>query len=181
LNPGASADWADLSTITDGVFRNGRVGTEVTLTSLQLAGQIHNNATGVKIVRFLVGYITDQSTPTSLQEIFEADTAAGTAAPLDNTNLILYRKINKVKFQVIHDRLIKLGGVNSGDGTNTVVYKKSINLKMKKLKFEGVTEGVANQDKRLYAVMLAQKANNDEVTGGDLEWTQVSYLNFIDI
>jgi len=181
LVPGATADWIDLSTITDGIQRNARVGSEVTLTSVQLSGQVHNNAAGVKIVRFLVGYVTDQTAPTSLFELFDAETAGGTAAPTDNQNLVLYRKVNKVKFQVLHDRLIKLGGVNSADGTNTVVYKKSINLKMKKIHFEGVSEGTANQDKRLYAIMLCQKSNNDESTGSDIEWTQVSYLNYLDI
>lgn len=180
LTPGATADWADLSTIVDFYSRNGRIGAEVTTTSVQLMGQLHNNATGVKIVRFLVGWIKDQSAPTSLFELFDIDTGTGTAAPADNTNLVLFRKTNKAKFQVLHDSIIKLGGVNTADGTNTVTYKKSINLGMKKIHFEGITEGTSNQDKRLYAIMLCQKANNDESTGSDIEWTQVSYLNYLD-
>lgn len=182
LAPGSSGDYVEMTNIAVGTQRNQRVGQQITLKSLELSGQLHNNATPVKVVRMLVGYVTNQSTPLTSFEIFEDDgTAAWTSGPSSNTTLMLYRKINPVKFTVIKDKLFRVGGINGGDSSNTQIYKMRIPLKEKKINFEGDNAASQNQDKRLFVLMLAQRADDDEATGSVVEWTQVATLNYLDI
>lgn len=180
LVPGAAADWMDLSAVLPGDNFYTRDGRQITLQRLSFKGHLHNNATPVKLCRMVIGWIKNQQTPSTVTELFESAATGGTT-DLDAQLNVLYRRFNKIVFTPIYDRIIKVGGINGGDSTNTQLYNINLNLRGKKVNFDGATATVADQDHKLYAVVFAKRGDDDEATGSVVEWTAVSHLDFLDL
>lgn len=180
-------NFANLSAISQGGGWSDRVGKEVRLQKIDIKGLLHNNASGTHVVRMIVGYHKDinlgMSTTT---ELFESNANSG--GPLTSVGIgggdgvtALLLPINKAKFTVLVDRLIKVGANASIDGNNVRTFSVSKALKDAKITFEGTTTGSANQDKQLYIGFWTAEGGNDTAGGTTVEVSYISSLHFTDL
>lgn len=180
LTPGVTGDWLDLSAVLQADNFYNREGRQITCQRLSFKGHLHNNATPVKLCRLVIGWIKNQQAPTTVTELFETNITGGTI-DLDSQSTILYRRFNKVVFSPLYDKVIRLGGINGGDSSNTQLIDVNVNLRGKKINFDGSGTAVNDQDYKLYAVVFAKRGDDDEATGSAVEWTTLSSLDFLDL
>lgn len=177
--------WHTLSDVLPGTGWGERTGKEIRLNRLDIKGIAHNNSTGTHIVRMIVGYFKDQGTPDTTTELFESGTASG--GPLTSVGIgggsgirATLLPINKAKFTVLSDQLIKLGALASVDGHNVKTFSVRKALAGTKITFEGPTTGPNNQDKHLWIGFWTAEGANDAAGGTTAEVSFVSSLHYTD-
>jgi len=183
--PGGALSIIEHSLVTTGGLLNQRIGRQIRSSGLMLAGVINNNTQDIKYVRHLVLWLKDGSADITGAngEFFES--AVTPTANLQNFAgggyiLGLLRKVNKAKFTVLHDSVIKLGASTDPTGAGSKYYKKYLSLKDALINYESNTQGGVNQDKRLIQVMFSTRSDNDEAATNIAEWSQHSQFSFTD-
>jgi len=180
LTPGASADWLDLSAVPSGDNFYQRDGRQITCQRLEMKGHMINNGSQVTLARMVVGWVKNQTAVSNTLEIFESATPAGTAAGVDQLE-VLYRRFNKTTFSPIFDKVYTLGATNNTNGDSVATFNVNIALRGKKINFEGTGVAAGDQDYKLYAIIFAKRADDDDISGNVVEWTCYSNLDFLDI
>lgn len=176
------ANWTHCTDLPSGTARGSK---EVLLQSLRCRGILHNNATGTNLVRMVVFYAEDEVAPSNIAEYFLSSnsllsTVAFGDAAVAGLNA-MYQPMNKSKVTVLKDRVFKLAANASTDGGQVVPYDFTINLRNAKIKYEGNTVGVANQNRMLYIGCWAAEGADDTGVGTVVEWSGVAHLKYLDI
>lgn len=167
--------------IGQGTAANNRIGNIVHLSSLDLRGALNNNSTSESFVRMVVlMYPGTNGDPTL--NIFRS-LPTGTTAGVSTINGLdeMYYPINTLEFTVLYDKVFRLAGSATGNsGSNTLFFKKNINLKQKRLQFKSTGSGVGNQDYMYSVIWIAADANDDTSTGTAVELSCLERLFFKD-
>lgn len=155
--------------VAQGTPLNGRVGNEVLLQGCHIKGVLHNNSNSPVYVRRLVLGFSDGTITNTFTELFTS--AGGVPTDLGTTTGLnsMYYSINKVKFKVYDDTMIRLGSLASIDGNNTRFFNKFQKFGGCKIKYEGNTNGEQNQNKRFAVVWLVAQADDDTSSGVPIE------------
>jgi hypothetical protein len=139
----------------------GRLGNELYIQGLHLKGILHNNSNTTIFVRRLILQLTDGTPTGAFTEIF----TSGTGVPTDlvtTTGLnAMYHSINKSKFKVYDDTVMKLAPLTSVDGNQTKMFNKFQKFGGAKITYEGNTSGEQNQNKRFLVLWIFADANDD--------------------
>ena len=178
-------NWTNISDVAPNTGPSARIGAEILLHSVRCRGILHNNASGTNLVRMVVGYIKDQTAPTNISDLFlsstgsAANVAAGDAA-VAGLNA-MYQPLHSNKITLLYDRVVKVGATGSVDGAQVVPYDFRINLRNKKIKFEGNTTGAGNTEHQLYIGAWATEGADDTGLGTAVEWSGVQDLLYTDL
>lgn len=178
LLQGDGTNWFPLCAPAIGNTVTTRVGNEIRLQKLEMRGSLHNNASIIQLVRMVVFYLKDNVTVSSATDIFQSgNTVAQDFSAFVGIDSIHY-PLNTVKLQVLHDSVIQLAPAGAHESVRT--FKKSFDLKNKKIKFEGNSTGIDNQEPQLYALWFAAEAGNDTGAGTVVELSHFSRCWYTD-
>lgn len=173
-----SFQWNEFPLLTQGTARDQRIGNEVFLHGQHSKGHFYNNATSPIIIRRLILGYSSGIIIGANAELF--DTGTGTPDTLTSlaSTLKMHARINKAQFKVYYDKSIKLAPSTSTDGNQTKLHNYFQKFGGKKIKFEGNTFGVNNQDTRFCELYIVNTLDND--SSFVVELTQNSRFYFTD-
>lgn len=177
LLQGDGTNWFSLCIPSNAASVVGRIGNEIRLQKLEMRGSLHNNGTITNLVRMVIFYFKDNVTVSSASDIFLGPAVATDFAGVTGIDTMHY-PLNGAKMQVLHDSVINLA--KGGEFESTKVFRKTINLKNRLMKFEGNSVGVDNQDPNLYALFFAAEAGNDTGAGTTVELSHFTRVWYTD-
>lgn len=152
----------DLSAISQGTALNQRIGNQIHIKGVHCKGFLHNNNTKVLYIRHLIIGTANPNDITASTELLQIGGGATSTLTTANGLNMLYLPINKVKFQVYHDKIMKLGGSASIDGVQDRFFNKFIKLN-KKITYEANTVSADNQSYRFHNIFLVSEGDDDAV------------------
>lgn len=156
-----------------------RVGNKIKAIGLRLSGILYNNTTTTNYVRMLVLSQQNPETDMTSTSTNILDTNAITSiSSIPGLNTI-YSPVNKLTYQVLYDKVIKLGSSSSVDGGQTYHFKKFIKLN-KEVIYVG-SSGVDCTRNNIRLLVWAAEAPDDVSVGVAVELSGYCSMYYIDV
>lgn len=156
-----------------------RVGNKVKAIGLNFAGFMCNNSSVPALVRILV--LNQQNPETDMTStstnIFDVNTITSISS-LTGVG-VMYAPIDKNRYQVLYNKVIKCAATGASDGGNIVQFKKFIKLNKELAYDSSSTADCVKNNIRLMA--FAAEAPNDVGAGTNVEFTAYGTLFYIDV
>lgn len=140
-----------------------RVGNWVSGVGFKTKFLLHNNATNCQFVRYLLLVNKQGSANTDYitgANLFDNNSGVNTDLSSFTTNAYLVRRINKDKYHVLVDRIIRLGGANDKD--KIFAFSKYIPLRFRKYNYD-YTTAVLPTKNNIIELWLTAEADDDAV------------------
>lgn len=157
----------------------GRVGNWVNGVGFKTRFLLHNNNANCQFVRYLLLVNKEGVANTDHQtgaNLFDNNSGTNTSLTSFTTNAYLVRRINKDKYHVLIDKIIRLGG--NSDKDKIYSFTKYISLRGKKYNYDG-TGAVAPSKNQIIEIWLTAEADDDAV-GETVELTGESAFYYKD-
>lgn len=141
---------------------------------------LHNNAADPQFIRYLMlvniqgSANTDYTTGAAM---FENSTGGNTSLSSFTTNGYLVRRINKDKYHVLIDKIIRLGG--SSDKDKIYAFTKWVNLRGRKYNYDSSSSSTTPSQRNIVEVWLTAEGD-DDATGQSVELTGEQTFYFKD-
>lgn len=126
--------------LNQGLTQCNRIGNWVNGVGFKTRFLLHNNGAEPQFVRYLMLVNLQGSSNTDYatgDNLFDNSSGTNTSLSTFGTNGYLVRRINKDKYKVLVDKVIRLGG--SSDRDKIYVFNKYIRLKGRKYNFDATT------------------------------------------
>lgn len=166
----AALDPRYLFDINQGTAVNNRTGNQIIAKGVSIKGIVHNNGANTNFMRMvLLGHTSLEDVSITGQFFGDANlagaatTLTGGAAGLNS----MYYPINKLKFQVLMDKVIKCGPAGV-DSTDTQTFRHFVKLN-RKIKFAANQSGSDGQSYRYTLVFWTAEGPDDTALGQTLE------------
>lgn len=175
--PGIYVDGA--MQVSQGTTMCQRIGNWVNGVGFKTRFVLHNNATDPQFIRYLIlvnkqgSANTDYTTGASM---FDNTSGTNTNLASFTTNGYLVRRVNKDKYTVLFDKIIRLGG--SADRDKIYAFTRYISLAGRKFNYDG-TSSVNPTQRNIVEVWLTAEADDDAV-GQTVELTGEQTFYFKD-
>jgi len=162
-----------------------RVGSEISLKSMQVKGMLYNNSGSESYARLIIVGHPGTIDPTYTTFPIFKSASSGTSAVIGTINGLdaMYYPINTTELTVYHDQVMKLAGTATAGGpSNTRMFSKFIKWpgKGKKIMYKANTSGYNNQNWMVSVFWIVADANDDTSTGTTVELSQLTRVWFTD-
>jgi len=185
-----------LNTLTQGAMQGypqvinalaatGRIGSDISLLSVDIKGCLYNNSGAESYVRMLmVGHPGSIDPTFSTFPLFLTAGSGSTGTVSTVTGLdIMYYPINTTELTVYEDKVFRLAGsATAGGPSNTQFFHKikSFGPRGKKITYKANSSGPNNQNWFVSVIWLVSDANDDTTAGTAVELSQLTRISYSD-
>lgn len=170
----------DLTSISQGVTADTRIGNQIKLVSHHVRGFFNNNSVNPQVIRML---LLKTALPADIAyattELFLTTAGAATTPSASAGLNLIYAPVNKKKFTVLQDRVFKIGASTALDASNVKQFNIFTKLNGTRITYDSTTSGQDNQNYRYHLMFLSADAN-DDATVSTCEMSYSSRLWYTD-